>query len=198
MPLFPIDTTQPSKKFLQDILDNSSQVLKEYDNNKKDLYIYESAGCIGWWITIPYRFGLTENSKHLPSLIDILNTTKDKTNLLMVMISDVTPGIPQSPHTEELPEGISRYHIPIKYNPTARLNVLTNGEYKAYEWTDHNVFEFDEAGNPHYITCPGGDNRIVIMVDLFDGDITEQQLKDIEQWYVDWEDSVPYHQVKMA
>ena len=198
MPLFQIDTTKPSKKFLQDILDNSDQILNEYNENKKDLYIYESAGCIGWWVTIPYRFGFTENSKYLPTISNILKTTLESTTLLTVMISDVIPDVPQAVHTEELPEGISRYHIPIKFNPNARLNILTDGEFKAYEWSDHNVFEFDEPEIPHYISCPGGGNRVVVMVDLFEGNIKDKQLNYIKQWYDNWEGGNNYHQVKTA
>lgn len=196
MPLFPIDTSSPEKTFLQDILDNSEQILKEYDDNKKDLYIYESGGCIGWWVTLAYRFGLIENSKYLPSLINILNSSKDETHVLMVMISDVISNVPQTPHTEELPDGITRYHVPVKYNPNARLNVLTEGIYKPYKWGKNNVFEFDEAHIPHYISCVGDDgNRIVIMVDIFEGSLSDKKLKEITQWYDEWEGSVNYHKV---
>ena len=196
MALVKFDASSEQYKFLQGILDNSEQILKEYNRNKHNLNIMETNHCLGWWITMPYRFGFEEESKQLPTLSDILTPIK---NLTTVMISDVNSNLPQGIHVEDLPKSVRRFHIPIKHNPNARLNVLEDNVWNAYEWNENDVFEFTNFYDPHYISCPGNaGNRIVVMVDLFEGDITDKQLNDIKQWYDNWETSVNYHQVKKA
>ena len=181
--------------FLQDILENSEQILKEYKDNQDKLSINETNQCLGWWVTIPYRFGLTEDSKYLPTLSKSISPIE---NITTVMISEVHSNLPQGIHAEDLPEGVRRFHVPIKFNQNARLNVLENGSWVNYEWSPDSVFEFENFYDPHYISCPEGDNRIVIMIDVFDGDMTDEKLFELKKWYDTWESLVGYHQVDLT
>ena len=181
--------------FLQDILENSEQILKEYKDNQDKLSINETNQCLGWWVTIPYRFGLTEDSKYLPTLSKSISPIE---NITTVMISEVHSNLPQGIHAEDLPEGVRRFHVPIKFNQNARLNVLENGSWVNYEWSPDSVFEFENFYDPHYISCPEGDNRIVIMIDVFDGDMTDEKLFELKKWYDTWESLVGYHQADLT
>ncbi len=194
MALVKFDTSRQFN-FLQDLLENAEQILNEYEENKSKLYIYETPGCLGWWVTTPYRFGMSEDSKYLPTTSKILSSIK---NLTTVMISDVHSNLPQGIHAEGLPEGVRRFHVPIKFNQNARLNVLENGSWVNYEWSPDSVFEFENFYDRHYISCPEGDNRIVLMVDVFDGVVTEEMMDEIEKWYDAWISSVGYHKVELT
>ena len=193
MALVKFDASSEQYKFLQDILENAEQILKEYEENKHKLNIVETDHCLGWWVSVPYRFGISEDSKYTPTLEGILNSKQ----LTTVMISDVHSNLPQGIHAEELPEGIRRFHVPIKYNPNARLNVLENGNWESYEWSPDNVFEFENFYDQHFISCPKGGNRIVIMVDIFDKMVSPKILSEAEQWYTNWEQAVKYHKVNI-
>jgi len=196
MSLIKLDTSKPENKFLQPFIENSEKILKEYEDNKSNLTIYESGYCIGWWLVLPYRQGEVEESKYFPTLKSIIDDLPEDITPVNFYISDVIPNLPQAPHNEDLPKGIQRYHIPLKHNPNARLNVLKDDCWFQYQWEEKSVFQFLDFENIHYISSDGGgENRIVIMLDVFKGDVTEQQLADAKQWYDNWESVGNFHTV---
>ena len=184
MPLVKFDTSPEQYNFLQELLDNAEQIVEEYDDNKHKLKVHETPNCVGWHQTSPYRFGFGGGYEHLPILSKIISSALPKASILVVMISEVVSNLPQGVHQEEIPHGVRRFHIPIKYNPNARLNVLEYSKWNQYEWDDHNVFEFLNFNDPHYISCPGNDgNRIVLLIDVCDKNLSNQQLIEIKKWY---------------
>ena len=196
MPLIKIDRFDTFKYFLQEIIINKEKILEEYNTNKSKFHIYETKNCLGWWITIPYRFGFVEGSKYLPTLSKIISSVENV--MTTVMISDVKSNLPQGVHAEDIPNGIRRFHIPIKHNPNAKLNVFENNNWNSYEWEENSAFEFINYQDQHYISCDGNyGNRIIVMVDIFDYNINDNQLASVKKWYDEWEKTAEFYKVDL-
>ena len=170
---------QEGNQFLRETALHFRDITKEYKENKTELdSLYNP------WTFIPIYdiLGVFKNQLDLfPTIRDNL-VESDEYEIVAIGLSSLVKGDGISPHTDPIPTDcrFKRLHLALQVTPSSSLVVIKDGHKIRKSWNVGRWMEFTALSDMHYPENLDEKERIVLLVDVYLGGTTEE---DLEHYY---------------
>jgi hypothetical protein len=181
MSLVEVDVS--SKDYLYPILNNIDHILLEFNSNKGSMNSNRPKGSTGYRLYELFaEDGQTQNYNLMPFFTSLLTTVPPDIFLSKVGISEVFANIKETLlHREpyDTKNGWHRFHIPLQISGNYVTYLIAG---KTYYWQKGKVYDFITPFKEHGTSSNGKgteiDNRIIIILDIFNKGEPEKAVKD--------------------
>jgi hypothetical protein len=180
--LKPVCNTIESDRFFQETSIHYQDILNTYKELKGSL-----SAVYNPWTFVPL-YDIEARFKQQIHLFEAINDNlyeSEKYTILTIGISSLTKEDGINPHFDDHPTdgSFKRLHLALQLTPSSRLLVLENEGYKSYEWelgrwVDFQFFFLNGIKHTHYPINLDDKDRIVLLVDVFIGKPTDEDLSD--------------------
>jgi len=153
-------------------------ILSVYESNKEVLHSLK-----GPWTFVPLWDVLKvmpDQISHFKSINENISQVGNNT-LMAVGLSSILREDGVSPHADNHPKDgrFKRFHLALQLTPTSKIHVTDdNGNSDVYEWELGKWMEFDGVKYQHYPENLDDTPRIVLIIDVFVGDVSDEDLLD--------------------
>jgi hypothetical protein len=166
-----------SERFFHETSMHYQDILNTYKELKGSLVsVYNP------WTFVPIydKLARFKQQIHLFESINDNFPESEQYTILSIGLSCLTKEDGANPHVDAHPTDgrFKRLHLALQLTPSSKLWVLEDEGYKSYEWELGRWMNFTGIKHTHYPVNLDDEDRIVLLVDVFIGKPTDEDLSD--------------------